>query len=45
MLLNNGVGRCYTFQDIHTWLAGAGYSDVHWIRDDDEDQTIVRATK
>ncbi len=41
MLLSNGVGRCYTFHDVHTWLAGAGFSDVRWIRGDDEELTIV----
>ncbi|UCC72493.1 MAG: methyltransferase domain-containing protein [Gemmatimonadota bacterium] len=45
MLLSNGVGRCYTFQDIQTWLAGAGFSDAHWLSDDDDGLTIVTATK
>lgn len=45
MLLSSGVGRCYTFQEIHTWLAGAGFSDVRWISEEDEDLTIVTATK
>lgn len=45
MLLSNGVGRCYTFQEIHTWLAGAGFTDVRWIREDDEELTIVIAKR
>lgn len=47
MLLSSGVGRCYTFQEIHTWLAGAGFADVQWIRREHEveDLTIVTAKK
>lgn len=45
MLLSSGVGRCYTYQEIHTWLAGAGFRDVSWIREKDQELTIVTATK
>ncbi|NIR46393.1 MAG: methyltransferase domain-containing protein [Gemmatimonadetes bacterium] len=44
MLLNNGVGRCYTFQEVNGWLDGAGFRDIHWIRDDEE-LSIVTATR
>jgi predicted O-methyltransferase YrrM len=40
MLLSNGVGRCYTYQEVHDWLENAGYRDIRWIRDDD-DMSIV----
>lgn len=44
MLLNNGVGRCYTFQEVNGWLDGAGFVEVHWIRDNEE-MSIVTATR
>jgi predicted O-methyltransferase YrrM len=45
MLLVYGVGRCYTFQEIHTWLTGAGFTDVQWLREDGDDLTIVTARR
>lgn len=40
MLLSNGVGRCYTYHDVHTWLTGAGFRDARWVRDE-SDYSIV----
>ncbi len=44
MLLSNGVGRCYTFHEVHTWLTGAGFRDVRWVRDE-SDYSIVIGTR
>jgi predicted O-methyltransferase YrrM len=45
MLLSSGVGRCYTYQEIHTWLAGAGFNDALWLREEDEELSIVTAKR
>jgi predicted O-methyltransferase YrrM len=45
LLLSHGVGRCYSYQEVHTWLVGAGFKDVRWLRADDEDITIVSAQR
>jgi predicted O-methyltransferase YrrM len=36
MLLSNGVGRCYTYQEVLNWLDGAGFSNIRWLRDEDD---------
>ncbi len=41
MLLSNGVGRCYTYHDVHTWLTGAGFRDVRWVRDDSDYSIVI----
>ncbi len=41
MLLSNGVGRCYTYHDVHTWLTGAGYRDVRWMRDESDFSIVI----
>ncbi|HSG82539.1 MAG TPA: methyltransferase [Gemmatimonadota bacterium] len=41
MLLSNGVGRCYTYQEVHNWLEGAGFKDIRWIRDGDDRSIVI----
>lgn len=41
MLLSNGVGRCYTYHDVHTWLTGAGFRDVRWVRDESDFSIVI----
>jgi predicted O-methyltransferase YrrM len=41
MLLSNGVGRCYTYQEIHEWLEGAGFTGIRWIRDGDDKSIVI----
>jgi cyclopropane fatty-acyl-phospholipid synthase-like methyltransferase len=45
MLLSSGAGRCYTFQEVFDWLDGAGFHDVRWVREPDEDMTLVIGTR
>jgi len=45
MLLSNGVGRCYTFQEVFDWLDGAGFHDIRWVREADDDMTLVIGTR
>jgi cyclopropane fatty-acyl-phospholipid synthase-like methyltransferase len=41
MLLSNGVGRCYSYQEIHTWLTGAGFTDVRWSQAEGDHMSLV----
>ncbi len=41
MLLNNGVGRCYTYEEIRSWLEAAGFRDVRRVRDHGVHQLVI----
>lgn len=43
MLLANGVGRCYTVEEIQEWMTDAGFRDPNWIRDEGEDLSLIVA--
>jgi cyclopropane fatty-acyl-phospholipid synthase-like methyltransferase len=45
MLLSNGVGRCYTFQEVFDWLDGSGFHDIRWVREAEDDMTLVIGTR
>lgn len=45
MLLDNGLGRCYTFLEIQHWLASAGFRDLRWLRQPNEDHSLVVGKK
>jgi len=45
MLLNNGLGRCYTFLEIQHWLSSAGFRDIRWLRQSGEDLSLVVGRK
>lgn len=45
MLLANGVGRCYTIDEIRDWITEAGFRDPRWIRDEDEDLSLIVADR
>lgn len=45
MLLSNGLGRCYTFLEIQHWLSAAGFREPRWIREEDEDLSLVVGRK
>jgi SAM-dependent methyltransferase len=40
MLLNNGVGRCYTLDEIRGWMADAGLRDIRRVRDHDDHELV-----
>jgi predicted O-methyltransferase YrrM len=41
MLLTNGVGRCYTFQEIFNWLDSAGFHDIRWTRQENDMSLVI----
>ncbi len=41
MLLNNGAGRCYTFEEIRDWMEAAGFEQVRRAPNRDEHELVI----